>query len=262
MTNEDLILEYRNGRNSLLETILMDNEGLIRLALKKIYIRDPAIDRDDLMQEGYIALIKAIHGYDINGQTAFSTYAYKVIWGSLYRLVSGRNYRKGYDGIKEVSLNTPISGQDGELELGDTLTCDEYGYDEINNRLSNKSLIDEAVEVLETLEFLDTRSVDIIKHKYGIGTQSLNNQELANKYKITTERIRQIEVRALRSLRASKWGIRINDERITMAKNTSYGLGVITGALLNVMDGKMKYEKKIQGTGLSIDFDVLKSIYD
>ena len=40
---------------------------------------------DDRLQEGYVALIKAVDNYDISSGSRFSTYAYKCIWSSIMR---------------------------------------------------------------------------------------------------------------------------------------------------------------------------------
>jgi RNA polymerase primary sigma factor len=95
-----------------------------------------------------------------------------------------------------VSLNTSLNDEDdGTLE---DLVADpnqERPDDRIDNELRAKA-------VAAVLETLDAREKDIIIKRFGLnGIRAKTLDELATEYKLTKERIRQIEQKALRKLR-------------------------------------------------------------
>lgn len=73
MTNEELVMEYRKTENEeTLTEICRKNQGLIRMIVKNlrpVYANESKnsasiIESDDLMQYGYIGLLKAVRVYD------------------------------------------------------------------------------------------------------------------------------------------------------------------------------------------------------
>jgi RNA polymerase sigma-32 factor len=70
----------------------------------------------------------------------------------------------------------------------------ERVYSEANNESSRASQLQAA------LESLDTRSRDIIQRRW-LNTKKVTLHELARKYRISAERVRQVEEKALRNMR-------------------------------------------------------------
>ena len=97
---------------------------------------------------------------------------------------------------RHISVDAPfVQGEDHSLldvlENADAPLADNY--------LMNESLHQ---EILRSLSTLTDRESDVIKLFYGIGeTHGLTLEEIATKYDLTRERVRQIKEKALRRLR-------------------------------------------------------------
>lgn len=260
MSNEALVVAYRNGDASAWESLLLDNKGLVLKAVAKTYNRDISIDKDDLIQEGYIGMMKAIDGFNLDSTASFSTYAYKCMWGHLYRYVHGRDYRQGYQDISFLSIDSPVKGCEGGT-IGDMVTFEDDSYNDVDDRVSGEADIANALSLLNQFTSLDSRTVAVIKLRYGIEAGPYTLDTIGDMYGITGERVRQIEQKALRSIRNSSWGRARIREKNEAAKEKSYALGQTTSEFLTQLDREMKYSKEIKGTGLSLDADLLASIY-
>ena len=97
---------------------------------------------------------------------------------------------------KHVSMDAPlVSGEDSTLldvlENGDSLGAD--------SGLLNESL---QKEINRSLATLSEREQDVIKMFYGIGIQhGLSLEEIGEKFDLTSERVRQIKEKAIKTLR-------------------------------------------------------------
>lgn len=95
-----------------------------------------------------------------------------------------------------ISLETPV-GSEEDSELGDFVEDDKTltPYEETNRVLLREQLD----EVLDTL---NTREKQVLRYRYGLDDGAPKTLEEVGKiFKVTRERIRQIEVKALRKLR-------------------------------------------------------------
>ena len=100
-----------------------------------------------------------------------------------------------------VSLNKPVS-EENENEIGD------YVKDERNNleeEFFSNNLYSEIMDLLKKCNLNDMEK-DIIMLRNGIGIKKpITLVELGKKYNVSRERIRQIEIKVLEKLRASKY---------------------------------------------------------
>jgi RNA polymerase primary sigma factor len=98
-----------------------------------------------------------------------------------------------------VSLETPI-GDEGDSSLKDFI--------EDNNTLRPDDLfirINQKEKIEEALKSLNGREAAIIKMRFGIGSGNEHTlEEVGQKFRVTRERVRQIEAKALRKLRGPK----------------------------------------------------------
>ena len=103
-----------------------------------------------------------------------------------------------------VSLETAV-GRDGESTLGDLIEdrwvgSPVYAVNESNVR-------DETAGILKTLS---PREEKVIRLRFGIGCEREHTlEEIGQEYDVTRERIRQIEAKALRQLRAPETARRL-----------------------------------------------------
>jgi RNA polymerase primary sigma factor len=95
-----------------------------------------------------------------------------------------------------VSLSTPM-GPDDESTFGEFI--EDYRFEKPSDLISEEALKRRMTHVLETLSL---REREVIKLRFGIGKdETYTLEELGKKFKVTRERIRQIEIRALKKLR-------------------------------------------------------------
>ncbi|MBE6139934.1 MAG: sigma-70 family RNA polymerase sigma factor [Firmicutes bacterium] len=82
------------------EKLIQDNVGLIYKIMQKFY----GIDQNDLFQAGALGIIKAYTKYQKNGETKFSTYAFKYIFGEMYKLACNKEIKLSADILKLYKL--------------------------------------------------------------------------------------------------------------------------------------------------------------
>ena len=95
----DLISAAKAGDKSACETLVRENTGLIWSVARRYFGR--GVDPDDLYQLGCIGFIKAIHGFDADYGTQFSTYAVPKIAGEIRRFLRDDGSIKVSRSIKE-----------------------------------------------------------------------------------------------------------------------------------------------------------------
>ena len=99
--NISLITKAQSGDKTAMERLVLDNMGLVRTVAVKF--RDRGTEFEDLMQIGTMGMIKAIHSFDTERGTAFSTYAVPLIVGEIRRHLRD-------DGLIRVSRGTRHTG--------------------------------------------------------------------------------------------------------------------------------------------------------
>ena len=95
-----------------------------------------------------------------------------------------------------ISLETPI-GEEEDSHLGDFI--EDQGVVSPADAVININLKDQTAAVLQSLT---PREEQVIRMRFGIGDGSEHTlEEVGQRFSVTRERIRQIEAKALRSLR-------------------------------------------------------------
>ena len=171
------------------------------------------VDVEDLTQEGMLALHRAAQKFDPTKGFRFSTYA--MFWLRQYlreAVIKNSSVVKPSTSTKalstffrqrphrDVSMETPLSRPESgdELTLGATMASDEATPDEIvevkldGERRSNRLQM--------ALKSLDPRSQDIIKSRF-LQEKKEGLADIGLRYGISMERVRQIETKALDTLK-------------------------------------------------------------
>lgn len=238
ISNEELIKQIHNGINvkQSYEQLYKQNRGFIYMISSKK--ARGVHDIDDLMQQSYIGLVKAVELYDeTKEETSFLQLLKYCIWNSI-RDIQGElpahmvnkimKYRRMYDKLyseldrkptnDEISLYMNSSFKEIEAikaamktqyvtsldepigEEGDTTRLDLYAgqADEDVNFDDNLKREELSLILHEAVDKLPDDRKDIINKKY---FKNLTLSDIGKEKGVSRERIRQIEVKALRLLR-------------------------------------------------------------
>ena len=99
-----------------------------------------------------------------------------------------------------ISLSTPLSGSDGRFELGDSLR--DTSVPAPDQTVARQRVRQAVRSSLARLGRTDPRLPYILCHRFGIGgAEPMTLQELADRLCLSRERVRQLQNRALRTLR-------------------------------------------------------------
>ena len=98
---------------------------------------------------------------------------------------------------KNISIDTPFS----EDEDGSLLDVIPNVDSPLADSGTNKESV--SIEINRALNTLHSRSKEILKMYYGIGCQEMTMEEIADKFGITRERVRQIKEESIKKLRKS-----------------------------------------------------------
>lgn len=190
-----------------------DNERLVYWIVNRV-MTDYQLayqERDDLEQEGRIALLKALDLYNSREdlrQYTFATIAFKHIKTRIVRYID-RTIRKH----KAVtSLNAPISTEDGDTELQDLLKDEEADTYRTAEQRVESHRIRVALAELTTDEELEL----LYKHHaFNVALRKLGEAK-----GVTGERVRQQIFNILRRIRRSEWYL--EEYRARLDRDTSF----------------------------------------
>lgn len=207
MSNEELVQIYQSGDNKALEELIQANTGIINKIANKYNGINRELEFEDLFQNGVLGLIAAAKKYkfDIENKAKFITYAVYYIDRYINSCVNGKTTKEVENNKfyhQCTSLNKP-TGEDEETELGDSLADEEFGFENIEEKLFLKNLRKELEEVMRTHNTLEQR--EVLKLKYGWNSKPMTLNEIAEVFNITGNKARLTESAALRKLRNSMW---------------------------------------------------------
>lgn len=109
MINKEDILLAKQGDIDSIEKIVTEYRNLIYMRNRTLFLK--GAEREDLVQEGMIGLMKAIKSFDENRSACFSTFASLCIKRQIITAV------KNYNSEKNKNLNNAMQGEEySELE--------------------------------------------------------------------------------------------------------------------------------------------------
>lgn len=121
-SDEKVIALCHRGEDAAIDYLLEKYKPLVRKKARTLYLIGG--DNDDLIQEGMIALYKAIRAYDPERESSFRSYATLCIEHQLYNVIKGANRLKNSPLNTYVSLYAPMKHSEDSNSretLADTL---------------------------------------------------------------------------------------------------------------------------------------------
>lgn len=210
--------------NNVLEKVIEDSAGLIWSIAKMFY----GTEKSDLYQAGVLGVIKAYQNYKKDGDTKFSTYAYKYIYGEMYIVANSKSIKLSKDILKLVKmiehgrnilaqklLHTPTNKElaafleieEEKIEQAilwassiisiDNDTEEERSLHEIIP-CEEKITQDDKLLLSESLNTLNSLEKDIISARY---YEDLTQSETACKLGITQVMVSRYETKSLAKMR-------------------------------------------------------------
>ena len=162
------------------------------------------MDFEDVVSNGVVGLLKAIDKFDPE-KGAFSQYASAWINTCIregfekWRLIHTKRYDRMTAEERSASVVDSLNEKigNGETEFANRLASDEASPSEVVEKASSIKAMQDAIN-----NVLDAREQFIIRSRYGLdGLHELTLREIAEKFGLTHERVRQIEVTALLKIR-------------------------------------------------------------
>ena len=171
MKDEQLLLEIEKGNELAMDTLLNRYFSLVKYRVREYYLSGG--EEEDLLQEGYIGLFKAVRSYDKNKNDAFYPFAKMCIENQLRTAVKASNRKK------HLPLNTSVSMDDewtGEFQTQEgnpekIVLAKELEADRAEKIEEKLSKFEKKVIVL----YLSGISYTEIAERLGKNVKSINN---------------------------------------------------------------------------------------
>lgn len=227
----ELIERAQKGDEEAKELVVSRNTGLVKnLAMK---YSSGYYETDDLVQVGFIGLVKAIDRFDTGFDVMFSTYAVPMILGEIKRYIRDDGKIKVSRQLKTDMKNLRNAQQEYYNRYG---SSPKISYLAKKLEVSKERIMEilEAAETLANVESLDNelipegmhggeyvdeeeQNVDIIDLKSAIGElpererqiivlryfRDMTQQQIAGKLGISQVQVSRIEKRVLKRMRES-----------------------------------------------------------
>lgn len=170
-----------------MDDLLMQYSPLVYSIAKKFY----GTDKNDLVQAGFLGLIKAYKNYNEDLGCKFSTYAYQYIYGEMYEMANGEKQlhvrkdamRLYKSVIKYKELLTQKEGREVSYEeVCTALNIDYLKFVDILNSLSASISIDNTELNLTKKENIDDLILlrDSLKHLSDIERKVIETRYLGD----------------------------------------------------------------------------------
>ena len=133
MTDENLINEaVNNQNNAALECLIGRYKDIVSMKASKFFM--VGSEKEDILQEGYIGLYKAVKSFNGQKQNSFKTFATICIERQLITAVKNSNRQKHIPLNSSLSLNASAFEEDenGETPIIDVLDINKSSEDPLD----------------------------------------------------------------------------------------------------------------------------------
>jgi RNA polymerase primary sigma factor/RNA polymerase sporulation-specific sigma factor len=242
MSNEELVKLYKDGDETALGQLVEQNKNFIYKIARKFFIsRDNALDREDLIQEGCIGLMKAADKYNVDKDILFLTYASYWIYQVIHRFMYPTHQKRKNKDIHINSLNERVPGLEDDIEQLEAL-ADENVYPDIVENMANKEDWQQIEQLIIQNKELGEKALQVLKLRYGFTNGvRYSLEEIAEIVGIPTEEIGSLNASTFRYIRNSKWARVRRAEHTEYKKDRAYNIGRISDMLFDVLEKEIKH---------------------
>ncbi len=199
MTNEELAVLIQGGRSELLADLWTQTVAFIRKQAKSRMhaVNSPAVDIEDLIQSGFLALAAAANTYDAGAGSSFLGWLDLHLRTAFNQAAGTWTERQKKDPIHGcISLNAPIGDEDGKtLEDLQEDPTGQTPYEDIETWIFNQQLRQALEAALEQIPEVQAQT---LRRRYFSGE---TQRQTAEAMGVSVQRAGQIEENAIRSLR-------------------------------------------------------------
>lgn len=131
MTDENLLQEItQNQNNTALDCLIDRYKDVVGMKANKFFM--VGSEKDDMLQEGYIGLYKAVKSFDKEKQNSFKTFAGLCIERQMITAVKNSNRQKHIPLNSSLSLNSGAYDEDDDTEVMEILDTRKTGEDPLD----------------------------------------------------------------------------------------------------------------------------------
>lgn len=187
------------------------------------------VDKEDLIQAGFIGLYDAYNNYKKNADTKFSTFAFKHIFGAMYKSINtsrslkvSRDIMALYKKIEtarymlaqrlgkipnNIELAMYLQKDVTEIDMAVLAAQEIISLDNDNDNQRSyyetiaeeqKVLPDEKIDLYDSINSLDDKEQKIIRARY---LKDMTQSEVAKKYNMTQVMVSRYEKKAVQKMR-------------------------------------------------------------
>ena len=128
MSDETLIQKAKQEQNNTALDCLIDRyKDMVSIKANKFFM--VGSEKDDMLQEGYIGLYKAVKSYNNQMHNSFKTFAGLCVERQMITAVKNSNRQKHIPLNSSVSLNAGAYDEDGDTQVIDVLDTRKTGED-------------------------------------------------------------------------------------------------------------------------------------
>ena len=131
MTDENLLQEITQNQNNIALDCLIDRyKDMVGMKANKFFM--VGSEKDDMLQEGYIGLYKAVKSYNQEKQNSFKTFAGLCIERQMITAVKNSNRQKHIPLNSSLSLNSGAYDENDDTEVMEILDTRKTGEDPLD----------------------------------------------------------------------------------------------------------------------------------
>lgn len=119
LTDEEIIERYNNGDNEALDYIINKYRNIVDMKVGKYFII--GAEKEDIVQEGLIGLLKAVKNFNSEKDNSFKTFANLCIERQLITAIKTSNRQKHQPLNTYVSLNSTTYDDNDDIQVIDIL---------------------------------------------------------------------------------------------------------------------------------------------